>query len=214
MNLYLNPNSLLNFDNARDYYNYSDRTVSLQEEDRSQPLLNFYHATDYFGQDTMPRGIMLERARAAIAIWNGHEPGLAWHAYLNKHPQVKHAMPGKEDVQASIQLSKLVKEFLDPKLGVKNAEAVHQAVLGGDEDQFHLHAFALDWVKHDVRLTDLKAMLLARSGNVPVRYAARLNGNEEAVARHEALLEACRDLLGAGGVKWVLDLSICGSSMP
>lgn len=52
-----------NLEAARDYYNYSPDTVTLLEEDRSETPLSFDHARQFFAQDAMRRGMLLEKAR-------------------------------------------------------------------------------------------------------------------------------------------------------
>ncbi|WP_382327831.1 hypothetical protein ACFJGX_04330 [Hydrogenophaga sp. UC242_50] len=132
MNPISHPTPSFNLEAARDYYNYSPDTVQFLEEDRSETPLSFDHARQYFAQDAMQRGMMLEKARNVQAKWGNHEPGLEWFAYLNKHPQLRQTMSIEEAVQASKLLCKTIEALRDPRQCATNAQALHQVLLWGD----------------------------------------------------------------------------------
>ncbi|WP_382152423.1 hypothetical protein [Hydrogenophaga sp. ANAO-22] len=207
MNPISHPTPSFNLEAARDYYNYSPDTVPFLEEDRSETPLSFDHARQYFAQDAMQRGMMLEKARNVQAKWGNHEPGLEWFAYLNKHPQFRQTMSTEEAVQASKLLCKTIEAFRDPRQCATNAQALHQVLLWGTAEQFHLHGFALEWLKDSLKPRELQALLLARNcEGVPVRAAALRRGDAEAVDRYDRLLDTFETHLGEEGIRWVIEV--------
>lgn len=105
--------------------------------------------------------MLLEKARNAQAKWGNHEPGLEWSAYLNKHPQLLQTMSTEEAVKASNLLCRTIEAFRDPRQCAANAQALHQVLLWGTAEQFHLHGFALEWLKDSLTPRELQTQLLS-----------------------------------------------------